>query len=79
MTKNLFEKFNINNCDMKNIIFETNKYANTFIKFSNLFKSKFIKENLKNLNLEKCNTFLCTLENSCGFEINDIDKYSIIK
>ena len=46
---------------MKNIIFETNKYI-TFIKFSNLFKLN-LKENLKDLS-EKCNTFLCTLENS---------------
>ena len=51
MSNNLFEKFNINNCDMKNIIFETNKYITSFIKFSNLFKINS-KGKFKNLNLE---------------------------
>ena len=64
---------------MKNIIFETNKFKKSLIKFSNLFKSKFVNENLKSLNLVKCNTFLCTLENTKDYENLDIDKYSIIK
>ncbi|MDA7636466.1 hypothetical protein N8679_02250, partial [Candidatus Pelagibacter sp.] len=71
--------FNSNYCDMKNIIFEKNKYETVLHKFSNFFKSKFIDENLKMVDFQDCNNFLCIYENSINFENLTIDKYSIIK
>ena len=59
--ENNFFNFNANYCDMKNIIFEKNSYENVLHKFSNLFKSKFIDEDLKKVNFNDCNNFLCIL------------------
>ena len=63
---------------MKNIIFENNSFNKTSIKFSNLFKTKFTNENLEKFKIKECNTFLCTMDNSKGYETLDIDKHSII-
>ena len=63
---------------MKNIIFEKNNYNETHLKYSNLFKSSFVEENLEKFKIEDCNTFLCSANNNSGYENLNLDEYFLI-
>ena len=79
ISENNYSNSILNNCDIKNIVFNKNIYENTVFKFSNLFKSKFLNENLFGLDIQDCNTFLCVFKNSDVAKNLSLDKYTFIE